>query len=251
MTSLPGHSRLRVVSYNIQAAIGAMAPAHYVTKVHRQFLHVRAKDQILKRIGKVLEPYDIACLQEIDLGGRRSNFESQVDGLFKATSFTEAAYQENRVVRRISRHGNLILTRREMDEVHDMKLPARMGGRGALIGCYPVAEGRMLTVVNLHLSLGQEDQREQLHYLAEELAGHEHIIVCGDFNTSVGNKPLNALMRAVGLRVAGPPRPTYPSWKPRSAIDHILVSRALKVERYEALDAILSDHLPIAVELTL
>ena len=173
MTSITGKHRLRIVSYNIQAAIGAMAPGHYVTRLHRQFLHVKAKDRLLRRIGGIIEPFDIACIQEVDLGGRRSNFESQVDGLFEATTFTEAAYQENRIVRRISRHGNLILTRRELADANDIKLPARMGGRGALVGRYPVVSGHMLTVVNLHLSLGSNDRIPQLEVLAEALSDHQ------------------------------------------------------------------------------
>ena len=237
---------LRVVSFNIQAAIGAQAPSHYVTRLHRQFLHVKAKDAILKKVGKAIEPYDIACLQEIDLGGRRSGFKSQVDGLFEATSFTDAAYQENRVVRRISRHGNLILTRDDMAEVHDLKLPARMGGRGALIGCFPLNRTEYLTVVNLHLSLGAEDQTYQLEHLADELEGHSHIVMCGDFNARVSAPAVTGVMKALKLKSAGTPEPSYPSWQPRQAIDHILVSRHIEVEDYGVLDVGVSDHLPVA-----
>ena len=246
----PGRT-VRIVSFNIQAAIGALSPAHYVTRLHRQFLHVKDKDRVLREVGEVIEPYDIACLQEIDLGGRRSNFTSQVDGLFRATSFTDAAFQENRVVRRISRHGNLILTRREMEEVHDLKLPARMGGRGALIGCYPVARDRVLTVVNLHLSLGTADQSYQLEHLAEELKGHADIAMCGDFNAVASNPHVKRLMKALKLKPAGKIRDSYPSWAPRQAFDHILVSRHIACETYGPLDVKVSDHLPVAATLRL
>ena len=238
---------LRIVSYNIQAAIGAHAPTHYLTRVHRQFLHTPAKDRILERVGHTIEPFDIACLQEIDLGGRRAGFRSQVADLFRHTSFTDAAFQENRKVGSISRHGNLILTRREMDQVHDVTLPAKLGGRGALVGCFPVGDGRHLTVANLHLSLGEEDQRVQLERLADELWGHDHIVVCGDFNMGRAASPLRRFMKALDLRHPGQGRGTYPSWKPRQALDHALVSRHLAVEGYGPIPARHSDHLPIGL----
>lgn len=251
MTSSTGTTRLRIVSYNIQAAIGATAPSHYVTRLHRQFVHTRAKDRLLARIGAVVEPFDIACLQEIDLGGRRAGFESQVDRLFEVTSFTEAAFQENRIVRRISRHGNLVLTRREMDDVHDLKLPARMGGRGALVGDYPVAPGRRLSVVNLHLSLGTNDRVAQVEHVADALRGCENVVVCGDFNAPIGAPGPRRLIETLGLKPAGSPPDSYPSWKPRQAIDHILVSRHIRVEDYRTLETRVSDHLPVAATLVL
>ena len=246
----PGTREIKVVSYNIQAAIGAAAPSHYVTRIHRQFLHTKAKSDILEKVGKTIEPYDIACIQEIDLGGRRAGFESQVDGLFAATSFTDATFQENRTVRKISRHGNLILSRKEMGDAHDLKLPARMGGRGALIACYPLSATEHLTVVNLHLSLGEEDQTYQLEHLADELKGHSHIVVCGDFNTFPTSPSVKGLMRERNLKYPGKAKATYPSWAPRHALDHILVSRHIGVDRYGPLKARHSDHLPVAATLT-
>ena len=247
----PGTRTLKIISYNIQAAIGSEAPSHYVTRVHRQFLHTKAKDDILRKVGKTIEPYDIACLQEIDLGGRRSNFESQVKGLFAATTFTDATFQENRVVRKISRHGNVILSRQEMDDAHDLKLPAKMGGRGALIACYPLTDTEHLTVVNLHLSLGEAEQVYQLEHLADEIDDHRHVVVCGDFNTFPTSPSVKSLIKACKLKYPGRAKATYPSWGPRHALDHILVSNHIKVENYGPLKARHSDHLPVAATLTL
>jgi len=243
--------RLRLISYNIQAAIGSKATSHYVTRLHRQFLHVKAKDKTLAAIGQVIEPYDIACVQEIDLGGRRSGFTSQVGGLFDSSTFTDAAYQENRVVRRISRHGNVIFSRVELEDVHDLTLPAKMGGRGALMAEFPISGTETLMIVNLHLSLGVEDQMYQLEHLIEELRNEEHIVMCGDFNALSNSPGLGRVMAELGLKLAGPPRATYPSWKPRQALDHVLVSRHIMASEYEVLDVPLSDHLPVSVTLKL
>ena len=44
---------------------------------------------------------------------------------------------------------------------------------------------------------------------------------------------------------------TFPSWRPTRALDHILVSRSLVVERLWALPHPVSDHLPIAASVRL
>ena len=49
----------------------------------------------------------------------------------------------------------------------------------------------------------------------------------------------------------GQPTPTFPSWKPRRALDHILLSESLQLERVWALPQAFSDHLPLAAEIRL
>jgi endonuclease/exonuclease/phosphatase family metal-dependent hydrolase len=47
------------------------------------------------------------------------------------------------------------------------------------------------------------------------------------------------------------PTPTFPSWKPRRALDHILTSPAITLEKTWALPQAFSDHLPLAAEIRL
>jgi endonuclease/exonuclease/phosphatase family metal-dependent hydrolase len=43
--------------------------------------------------------------------------------------------------------------------------------------------------------------------------------------------------------------PTFPSWRPQRAIDHMLVTPALGIAGMRAVPAALSDHLALSVEL--
>ena len=43
--------------------------------------------------------------------------------------------------------------------------------------------------------------------------------------------------------------PTFPSWRPNKAIDHILVSGPLQLQGMRALPAASSDHLALSIEL--
>jgi endonuclease/exonuclease/phosphatase family metal-dependent hydrolase len=44
---------------------------------------------------------------------------------------------------------------------------------------------------------------------------------------------------------------TFPSWRPRRSIDHILVTPELKVASCQVIHHTCSDHLPVAMEVSL
>ena len=60
---------------------------------------------------------------------------------------------------------------------------------------------------------------------------------------------------AVPAHLAGAARilapPTFPSWEPTRAIDHIIVSSGMRVENIWTLPHPVSDHLPIAARVRL
>ena len=59
------------------------------------------------------------------------------------------------------------------------------------------------------------------------------------------------LLRNSDLRAPMDGLHTFPSWRPLRNIDQILISSSLHVESVRVLDHALSDHLPIAMEITL
>ena len=60
---------------------------------------------------------------------------------------------------------------------------------------------------------------------------------------------MQALYRSTRLQPPTTSVPTFPSWKPQRAIDHVLVTPALQVTAMQALPAAQSDHLALSVEL--
>jgi endonuclease/exonuclease/phosphatase family metal-dependent hydrolase len=74
----------------------------------------------------------------------------------------------------------------------------------------------------------------------------------GDFNCRLDSPEMAQLLRRTGLTPAhGTPPPTFPSWRPRRAIDHILVSEKMEIEQLYTLPHAVSDHLPLAAEIRL
>ena len=56
-----------------------------------------------------MRDYEVVCLQEIELGGLRNGFANQLLQLQELSDFSEAVWQLNRRVGRLSAHGNVYL----------------------------------------------------------------------------------------------------------------------------------------------
>lgn len=235
---------LKVVSYNIQAAIGTKAYRQYLTQINKQLFHSQSKTKTLKGIADFASDYDVACLQEVDLGGRRSGFECQVDHLLGLSNFTHMSTQENRIVGNISRHGNAILSKHPQTDIRDLKLPGKRAGRGAIIA--RVDAPKPFYVLNVHLSLGEADQMRQVEFMAEQAPSDLPLIIAGDFNCGAASRPLLELVSAMSMTaLTTPTDKTYPSWNPRKDFDHMLVSSHFSTKNSSVIDIRHSDHRPV------
>lgn len=236
---------MRLLSYNIQAGIGTQKSSDYFFKGYRQIFHVPYKAKTLEKIGEFLSDFDIVCLQEVDFGGRRSNFKSQLDKLQNSSGLKYVVSQRNRVVGKTSIHGNAILSRFPIDSSEDHKLPSRIPGRGKLAACI-----RGMTVVNTHLSLDVRTQRAQLEYISGLITDKNRVIVMGDMNCRANAKHFNDFARAANLVIKTThDHKTYPSWKPKHGLDHILVSELYEQSQVTVHDVRLSDHLPVSIQI--
>jgi endonuclease/exonuclease/phosphatase family metal-dependent hydrolase len=72
----------------------------------------------------------------------------------------------------------------------------------------------------------------------------------GDMNTPMSQLLEESPLKRLNLQPVDNVSPTYPAWEPSLALDHVLVSSDLVIKDYRVLNCRLSDHLPIAVEVT-
>lgn len=241
-------SVLRLLSYNIHAALGTSSFHHYVTRSWRNVIPDSRGVQRLDRIGRILAGYDLVALQEVDGGSIRSGFINQVRYFAEAGRFEYWYQQLNRDFGRFGQYSNGILSRFVPFEIEDHKLPG-LKGRGAIVARYgdPACP---LVVVCIHLALSERARFRQLDYLRDLIHHHEHVVVMGDLNCS-SEQIIDTPLRDTHLVQVNGSHHTYPSWKPQRNIDHILVSPSLKINHVEVLDLTLSDHRPIAMEIQL
>jgi endonuclease/exonuclease/phosphatase family metal-dependent hydrolase len=235
---------VKLLTWNIQAAIGVNRYRDYVLKAHLQVLDAKSKTENLRKIAREIAPYDVVCLQEVDLGGWRAGRLCQVSEIARLSHHKHIAIQENRRISGISRHGNAILSHWPLTNIRDIKLPGRIAGRGCLIADI---DGRYaLTVACLHLSLGKEDQKLQLERIAGALLGVEAWAAMGDFNCGARSAHLEGFCKASGGSLSHSAPLTFPSWRPQKDLDHIILGGNLRSTHYQSAPLLYSDHRPLA-----
>jgi len=251
----PDPGRLRLLTFNIQAAVASTRPHHYLTRGWKHVLPHPSSFENLDRIARLVADHHIVGVQEADAGSLRSYFVNQVEYLARRAQFPYWHCQTNRRLGRIARHSNGLLARLRPAAVEDHRLPGPIPGRGALLARFPLEgggrAGEELAVMLVHLALGRRARARQLAFVAERIAALPLVVVMGDFNCRSRSREMRAFLARTGLVESAPGQPTFPSWQPQRGIDHVLVSPALRVERARVLIPAVSDHLPVSVELRL
>ncbi|HYW04878.1 MAG TPA: endonuclease/exonuclease/phosphatase family protein [Gammaproteobacteria bacterium] len=242
--------RLRLLTYNIQVGIETGAYHHYVTRGWRHFLPSPTRQRNLDRIAERLGGYDVVALQEADAGSLRSGNINQVEYLAQRAGFPYWYVQVNRNLR-IARHSLGLLTRYRPHSIVEHRLPGLFPGRGAMVVRYGEGRHDALFLVIVHLALGRRSRQRQLEYLRRMVNEHQHVIIMGDMNVHTQGVIEDSPLRHTQLRSATPALASYPSWRPRRGLDHILVSPGLEVHDARALSDAGSDHLPVALDVSL
>jgi len=241
---------MKLLSYNIQTGIATRKYHHYLTHSWKHVLPHPARQINLDRIAGLACDYDIVGLQESDAGSLRSGYINQTEYLALQAGFPYWYDQTNRDLGHLARHSLGVLSRFRPSEINEIKLPGMIPGRGALTARFGIGEDSLLLVI-LHLALGRRARMQQLAYISELVGEFKHVILMGDMNCGSDSREMNWLLERVQLREPTHGLHTFPSWRPRRNIDHILVSPSLKVEEVGVLNHNVSDHLPISMEVVL
>ncbi|WP_413624476.1 endonuclease/exonuclease/phosphatase family protein [Luteibacter sp. Lutesp34] len=241
---------LRLLSCNILAGASVQRYSDYVTRSVNAVLPGRSKLANLDSLAELLHEFDVVGLQEADAGSLRSGFLNQTRYIAEASGMPYWSHQPNRPMARVAHSANGLLSRIEPSEVIDYPLPGRIKGRGALFVRF--GEGtEALVIVIAHLSLGAAARMGQLAFIGELLAPFPHAVLMGDLNTEPSSSEMRQLFSRTALQPPPVTTPTFPSWKPRRALDHILTSADIKLDRMWTLPRAFSDHLPLAAEIRL
>jgi endonuclease/exonuclease/phosphatase family metal-dependent hydrolase len=243
-------AELKLLSFNIQCGISTERFHHYITNGWKHVLPHSARERNLRQIAELVADYDVVALQEVDGGSLRSGFVNQVEYLAAEARFPYWYAQLNRDFGMFAQHGNGLLSRVAPLTLEDHKLPGTIPGRGAIVMRLALADVEVL-VVFLHLSLGARSRHRQLSYVRELIDGHELAIVMGDMNSHLAHLLYRSPLAGSGLVPVDNVKPTYPSWRPALALDHVLVTPGLEIRSYDVLACMLSDHCPVSVRIGL
>ena len=241
--------RLRLLSYNIHIGSQPEHYGHYVTRAWRHVLPQLGPHATLDRIGEVMSEYDFVAVQEADAGSLRTRFVNQLEYLARRAGFSHTGFTVTRDLKPVARHALGFLSRHAPVHADEHVLPSRIPGRRAMrIALGPTQGGLNLLVA--HLSLGRADQHRQLEYLGGLVRGDAPTVLLGDLNCEARYLREHGALARSGIWVPHATPATFPSWKPRYSLDHILATPHVEVHRVEALAHKLSDHLPLHAEVS-
>jgi len=243
-------SRIKLLTYNIQAGTTTARYSEYFTRSWRQILPNNQRVANLDAIAELISDYDLVGLQEVDVGSLRSGFLNQAKYLAQHARFPHWSHQGNRKVGMIAHAGNGMLSRMVPNAVQEHRLPGAIPGRGALVIRFG-EEDMALWVVVLHLALGRRARVQQLRYVAHLIDHHPNVLVMGDMNTSPDSLEMREFADRAGLIIPERALLTFPSWQPQRAIDHILVSPGMEIEKFDVIPVTFSDHMPLAMTVRL
>lgn len=216
----------------------------------------------IARVIDSLEP-DIVALQELDVGRARSG---GVDQAHEIAGHVEMTHHFNAALTvEEEQYGDAILTSLPERLVKAGPLPGlatrfQVEPRGALWIAVEIG-GRWVQVINAHLGLVPREQQRQARALAgggwlTRACAEGPVILLGDFNATRTSVVYRTLAQNLGdaRRRAEKrlPSATFPSAFPLLRIDHIFVSRQIRVTRVEApydpATRLASDHLPLVMD---
>ncbi len=242
------HRRLKLLSANIQAGSSTRRYSDYATRSWSHVLPAGNKRGALDQIAQLAGSHDIVGLQESDPGSLRSGFTNQTHYLAERAGFDYWSHQPNRSMGGVASSANALLSRMEPIAVEDHSLPGRVRGRGVLMARFGKGDDGLVIAV-AHLSLGATSRHAQIGFIADLLQDHPNAVLMGDFNCVYDCPEMAQLYRNTRLQPPACPVPTFPSWGPRKAIDHILVTSSLTCSGMQAMPAAASDHLALSIEL--
>lgn len=238
----------RLLSLNIQVGLRSTRYRDYLTGAWRHLLPSRGVRGTLDAIAELARDYDLVALQEADAGSLRSSRLNQVEYLAQRAGFPHWHAAVNRDFGAFAQHCLGVLSRHPLDLRGHHALPGRVRGRGALEVEIHAHQAPPLRVIVTHLSLGRESRRSQFDFLAARIEPRIPTVLVGDLNCEPAELAAHAGLRRAQLR-ATHALPTFPSWRPRRSLDHLLATPQIEVLESRVLDLHLSDHRPLATRL--
>lgn len=239
---------LRLLSYNIQIGIGGSRLRDYFTQSWKHVLPHTQTSKNLDQIARLASAYDVVALQEVDAGSLRSGFTNQTEYLAHKALFPYWKHQVNRNLGHIAKHSNGLLSRFRPAEIINIKLPGIIPGRQAMVVRFGDKKNPLI-LITMHLSLGKRARHSQIDSICDIISNYEHVVLMGDLNCQPDSPEINYLLKKTQLCKPEHGLKTFPSWRPRKKIDHILVTPSLEISDVHVLNCVFSDHLPIAMDI--
>ena len=203
----------------------------------------------------------IVCLQEIDSCNSRTSYVDQAKKIAQLAGYPYYSFFSIMDYRG-GKYGLATLSNKQMTDVTTLKMPKEYNGTAITsntsAGCVTIkVDGKNVRVINVHLSLYENERNAQLQYLYDKVIKTTTMptLICGDFN-GVRNSSTFNLILSLGFTPSNldPTNYTIPSTGPNREIDYITYAPedSWEVKSHMVITGTnASDHLPIVSVLKL
>ncbi|MGN0520910.1 MAG: endonuclease/exonuclease/phosphatase family protein [Candidatus Fimenecus sp.] len=191
---------------------------------------------------------DIVCVQEVDCGARRSGKKDVLKVLAEELQLHYAFFPAIKL--QGGTYGIGVLSRFPFENALRTPLSVRESDEGRVLASVTVTvNGKMLTILNTHLSFENAKQRQtQFAYLQSVFSKNAPGILCGDFNVESFSE--FSRIQAAAVNTAEMPFETYIGGDTAFAsIDNIFVSDGISIVSKKLCDTTCSDHRPLLAEI--
>lgn len=202
---------------------------------------------------------DVACLQELDAGRRRTGHIHQAQTIAASLAMQFEFFPAIRTAS--ESYGDAIVSRHPMTLVRAGELPraSRWSEPRGVLWVEVAAEGARWQVLNTHLGLGRGERQAQARALAawiDAALAAPPVVFCGDLNSRAGSAVhalLGGKLREAQACVRGIRQRTFATWLPWICLDYIYVSADVAVASAavvtDARARVASDHFPLVAQL--
>ncbi|MFC1691227.1 endonuclease/exonuclease/phosphatase family protein [Nanoarchaeota archaeon] len=250
----------RLILYNIGYCMGMTGRWYEYLKFWRVLFPPREIEMRMIENLKKTKP-DILGMIEVDIGSCRAKKRNMAKVFMKELKLKDHAkkikYPKKGIMRLFHKipilkyQANAIISRQTLENVkyHELSVGAKR-----LVIEAVITTPKKLTLLLVHLALKKKTRQKQLDEIKDLVNKQKNpVILMGDFNTFDGKDELELLLKNTDLldpqkNIPKKNKCTFPCFNPKKRLDYILVSKGIKVNKYQVLDFQLSDHLPILMD---
>ena len=225
---------MKIVSFNIQHG------KNYITKE----VDLEGLASFISRIDA-----DIYVINEIFGGPIDSMFGDQVATLQKLTGLY--TYFGKAIEIPKGNYGNAILAKHPIISPHTFKIEDPViFDEDVFYESRVITKAQIngLTVFATHLGLAKKERENGIKLLCELIKDEKNFVILGDFNMSWDDQLFDPL-RPFVVNTLDDSYKTFPSDNPQVKIDYIFTSKDKTFTKADRINKIVSDHLPIYIEM--
>lgn len=230
---------------------------------HLADFSMRTKEELPvnpEKIAKLIKDLDVVGLNEVYEKSDKEVLRNQIQVLSNLTGSKYYAFGLGKEFDWGDSIGNAVLSKYPIVDVEKVAVLEPINRRpnendwyeDRIIVKATIDVGVKIDYISTHFGLNLLEQENMVEALVKIIDNAKNpVILCGDFNLRPREKvltPIYERLKSVAEVMGKQDEYTLDSFNPYTTVDHIFVSKQIKVLSYNVIKKVVSDHFPIIAE---